>query len=100
MTKQYSATEALAMNWINTVVPLAEIEDVTIEWAEEMLKKSPLALRMIKAAMNADTDGLAGIQQLAGDATLLYYTMAEAQEGRDAFKEKREPDFDQFPKFP
>ncbi len=88
------------MNWINTVVPLAEIEDVTIEWAEEMLKKSPLALRMIKAAMNADTDGLAGIQQLAGDATLLYYTMAEAQEGRDAFKEKREPDFDQFPKFP
>ncbi|VFA60962.1 dihydroxynaphthoic acid synthetase [Enterococcus hirae] len=82
------------------MVPLAEIEDVTIEWAEEMLKKSPLALRMIKAAMNADTDGLAGIQQLAGDATLLYYTMAEAQEGRDAFKEKREPDFDQFPKFP
>lgn len=72
MTKQYSATEALAMNWINTVVPLAEIEDVTIEWAEEMLKKSPLALRMIKAAMNADTDGLAGIQQLAGDATLLH----------------------------
>ena len=88
------------MNWINTVVPLAEIEDITIEWGEEMLKKSPLALRMIKAAMNADTDGLAGIQQLAGDATLLYYTMAEAQEGRDAFKEKREPDFDQFPKFP
>ena len=88
------------MNWINTVVPLEEVEKVTIEWAEEMLKKSPLALRMIKAAMNADTDGLAGIQQLAGDATLLYYTMDEAQEGRDAFKEKREPNFDQFPKFP
>jgi naphthoate synthase len=100
MTKQYSVSEALAMNWINTVVPLETIEDVTIEWAEEMLKKSPLALRMIKASLNADTDGLAGIQQLAGDATLLYYTMDEAQEGRDAFKEKREPDFDQFPKFP
>lgn len=100
MTKQYSAQEALAMNWINTVVPLDKVEDVTIEWAEEMLKKSPLALRMIKASLNADTDGLAGIQQLAGDATLLYYTMDEAQEGRDAFKEKREPDFEQFPKFP
>ena len=73
---------------------------MTIEWAEEMLKKSPLALRMIKASLNADTDGLAGIQQLAGEATLLYYTMDEAQEGRDAFKEKREPDFEQFPKFP
>ena len=100
MTKQYSAQEALAMNWINTVVPLDKVEDVTIEWAEEMLKKSPLPLRMIKASLNADTDGLAGIQQLAGDATLLYYTMDEAQEGRDAFKEKREPDFEQFPKFP
>ncbi|WP_142427365.1 1,4-dihydroxy-2-naphthoyl-CoA synthase [Enterococcus durans] len=100
MTKQYSAQEALAMNWINTVVPLDKVEDVTIEWSEEMLKKSPLALRMIKASLNADTDGLAGIQQLAGDATLLYYTMDEAQEGRDAFKEKREPDFEQFPKFP
>lgn len=64
------------------------------------VEKSPLALRMIKASLNADTDGLAGIQQLAGDATLLYYTMDEAQEGRDAFTEKREPDFDQFPKFP
>ncbi|OJG24818.1 1,4-Dihydroxy-2-naphthoyl-CoA synthase [Enterococcus columbae DSM 7374 = ATCC 51263] len=100
MTRQYTAQEALAMNWINTVVPLAQVEDETMAWAEEMLKKSPLALRMIKAAMNADTDGLAGIQQLAGDATLLYYTMDEAKEGRDAFKEKREPDFDQFPKFP
>ena len=100
MTKQYSAKEALAMNWVNTVVPLAKVEEVTLEWANEILKKSPLALRMIKAAMNADTDGLAGIQQLAGDATLLYYTMDEAKEGRDAFKEKRQPNFDQFPKFP
>ena len=100
MCKQYSAQEALDMGWINTVVPLEQVEDVTREWAEEMLTKSPIALRMIKASLNADTDGLAGVQQLAGDATLLYYTMAEAQEGRDAFKEKRTPDFDQFPKFP
>ncbi|PQG37979.1 1,4-dihydroxy-2-naphthoyl-CoA synthase [Enterococcus faecalis] len=100
MCKQYSAQEALDMGWINTVVPLDQVEDVTMEWAEEMLTKSPIALRMIKASLNADTDGLAGVQQLAGDATLLYYTMAEAQEGRDAFKEKRTPDFDQFPKFP
>ena len=87
MCKQYSAQEALDMGWINTVVPLEQVEDVTMEWAEEMLTKSPIALRMIKASLNADTDGLAGVQQLAGDATLLYYTMAEAQEGRDAFKE-------------
>lgn len=100
MCKQYSAQEALDMGWINTVAPLEDVEDVTMEWAEDMLKRSPLALRMIKAAMNADTDGLAGIQQLAGDSTLLYYTMEEAQEGRDAFKEKRDPNFDQFPKFP
>ncbi|MFD2307447.1 1,4-dihydroxy-2-naphthoyl-CoA synthase [Enterococcus termitis] len=100
LCKQYSAEEALDMGWINTIAPLAEVEDVTMEWAEEMLKKSPLALRMIKASLNADTDGLAGIQQLAGDATLLYYTMDEAKEGRDSFKEKRDPDFDQFPKFP
>ena len=83
--KQYSAQEALDMGWINTVVPLEQVEDVTMEWAEEMLTKSPIALRMIKASLNADTDGLAGVQQLAGDATL-YYTMAEAQEGRDALK--------------
>lgn len=100
LCKQYSAEEALEMGWINTVVPLDQVEDVTIEWAEEILKKSPLALRMIKASLNADTDGLAGIQQLAGDATLLYYTMDEAKEGRDSFKEKRTPNFDQFPKFP
>ena len=100
MTRQYTAQEALEMNWINKVVPVDQVEDEAISWAQEMLKKSPLALRMIKAAMNADTDGLAGIQQLAGDATLLYYTMDEAKEGRDAFKEKREPNFDQFPKFP
>ncbi|MBC1226804.1 1,4-dihydroxy-2-naphthoyl-CoA synthase [Listeria booriae] len=100
MCRQYTAAEALEMGWINTVVPLAELETETVAWAKEMLKKSPTALRFIKAAFNADTDGLAGIQQLAGDATLLYYTTDEAKEGRDAFKEKRDPDFDQFPKFP
>ncbi|MBC1336115.1 1,4-dihydroxy-2-naphthoyl-CoA synthase [Listeria booriae] len=100
MCRQYTAAEALEMGWINTVVPLEELETETIAWAKEMLKKSPTALRFIKAAFNADTDGLAGIQQLAGDATLLYYTTDEAKEGRDAFKEKRDPDFDQFPKFP
>ncbi|MBC2390307.1 1,4-dihydroxy-2-naphthoyl-CoA synthase [Listeria booriae] len=100
MCRQYTAAEALEMGWINTVVPLAELETETVVWAKEMLKKSPTALRFIKAAFNADTDGLAGIQQLAGDATLLYYTTDEAKEGRDAFKEKRDPDFDQFPKFP
>ncbi len=100
MCRQYSAEEALDMGWINAVVPISELESETVAWAKEMLKKSPTALRFIKAAFNADTDGLAGIQQLAGDATLLYYTTDEAKEGRDAFKEKRDPDFDQFPKFP
>ncbi|QDA75062.1 1,4-dihydroxy-2-naphthoyl-CoA synthase [Listeria seeligeri] len=100
MCRQYTAEEALEMGWINTVVPVADLERETVSWAKEMLKKSPTALRFIKAAFNADTDGLAGIQQLAGDATLLYYTTDEAKEGRDAFKEKRDPDFDQFPKFP
>lgn len=100
MCRQYTADEALEMGWINTVVPVADLETETVAWAKEMLQKSPTALRFIKAAFNADTDGLAGIQQLAGDATLLYYTTDEAKEGRDAFKEKRDPDFDQFPKFP
>ncbi|HHH8711996.1 TPA: enoyl-CoA hydratase-related protein, partial [Listeria monocytogenes] len=100
MCRQYTADEALEMGWINTVVPVADLEKETVAWAKEMLQKSPTALRFIKAAFNADTDGLAGIQQLAGDATLLYYTTDEAKEGRDAFKEKRDPDFDQFPKFP
>ncbi|KRN32209.1 1,4-dihydroxy-2-naphthoyl-CoA synthase [Weissella halotolerans] len=96
----YSADEALAMGWINRVVPLAEVETATLEWAYELLEKSPTALRFIKAAMNADTDGVAGLQQLAGDATMLFYTTDEGKEGRDAFLEKRKPDFNQFPKFP
>lgn len=85
---------------VNTVVPLDELEDETVQWCEEMMQHSPTALRMLKAGMNADTDGLAGLQQMAGDATLLYYTTDEAKEGREAFKEKRKPDFGQFPRFP
>jgi naphthoate synthase len=100
LTDFYDAQTALEWGWINRVVPLAEVEDATLEWADIMLKKSPTALRFIKAAANAADNGLAGIQQLAGDATMLYYTTDEGKEGRDAFKEKREPDFDQFPKFP
>lgn len=96
----YSAEEAYQMNWINKVVPLADVEKVTIEWCRTILKRSPTALRLIKAAMNADTDGLAGLQQLGGDATMLFYTTDEGKEGRDAFNEKRDPDFDKFPKFP
>lgn len=100
LNKFYTAQEAYDMNWINKVVPLAEVEKVTVEWCQTILKRSPTALRLIKAAMNADTDGLAGLQQLGGDATMLFYTSDEGKEGRDAFNEKRDPDFDQFPKFP
>ncbi|MCT6917165.1 MAG: enoyl-CoA hydratase-related protein, partial [Bacillus wiedmannii] len=100
LCRQYSAGEALDMGLVNTVVPLEELEAETVQWAQEILANSPMALRFLKAAFNADTDGLAGIQQLAGDATLLYYTTDEAKEGRDAFKEKRSPDFGQFPRFP
>ncbi|MDF7640831.1 1,4-dihydroxy-2-naphthoyl-CoA synthase [Bifidobacterium sp. ESL0784] len=96
----YSAEEALQMGWINKVVPLADIETETLKWCDELLTKSPMALRFIKASMNAATDGLAGLQQLGGDATMLFYTTDEAKEGRDAFNQKRTPDFDQFPKFP
>lgn len=100
LCRQYDAQQALDMGLVNTVVPYDQLEDETVQWCEEMLEKSPTALRFLKAAMNADTDGLAGLQQFAGDATLLYYTTDEAKEGRDAFKEKRKPDFDQFPRFP
>ncbi|ETT82713.1 1,4-dihydroxy-2-naphthoyl-CoA synthase [Viridibacillus sp. FSL R5-0477] len=100
LCRQYDAQEALDMGLVNTVVPLERLEDETVQWCEEMLSKSPTALRFLKASFNADTDGLAGLQQFAGDATLLYYTTDEAKEGRDAFKEKREPDFGQFPRFP
>jgi len=100
LCEQYDAHEALRMGLVNKVVPLDELEDATVAWANRILEMSPLALRMLKAAFNADTDGLAGIQQLAGDATLLYYLSEEAQEGRNAYLEKRKPNFDQFPKRP
>jgi len=100
LCRQYDAQEALDMGLVNTVVPVDRLEDETVQWCEEMMAHSPTALRLLKAGMNADTDGLAGLQQMAGDATLLYYTTDEAKEGREAFKEKRKPDFGQFPRFP
>jgi naphthoate synthase len=100
LCRQYSAEEALDMGLVNKVVPLDRLEDEVVEWAETMMQHSPLALRMIKAGLNAELDGQAGIQELAGDATLLYYLTDEAQEGKQAFLEKRKPDFQQFPKFP
>jgi naphthoate synthase len=100
LCRQYNAQEAYEMGLVNKVVPLEQLEEETVKWCEEILEKSPTAIRFLKAAFNADTDGLAGLQQFAGDATLLYYTTDEAKEGRDAFKEKRKPDFKQFPRFP
>ncbi len=100
LCEQYDAQEALDMGLVNRVVPLADLEVETVAWCRKMLSHSPLALRMVKASMNAADDGLAGIQQLAGDATLLYYMTEEAQEGRDAYVQKRRPDFDRFPKRP
>ncbi|MDA8369453.1 MAG: 1,4-dihydroxy-2-naphthoyl-CoA synthase [Nocardiopsaceae bacterium] len=100
LCRQYSAQEALEMGMVNTVVPLERLEEETVAWAREMLEKSPLALRMVKGAINAVSDGAAGMQQFAGDATMLFYMSEEAQEGRDAFKEKRRPEFDRFPRRP
>jgi naphthoate synthase len=100
LCRQYDAQQAFEMGLVNTVVPLAQLEETSVEWAREILEKSPTALRFLKAAFNADTDGLAGIQQFAGDATLHYYQSPEAQEGRNAFLEKRKPDFSKFPRFP
>ena len=100
LCRQYSAQEAFEMGLINAVVPLDRLEEETIDWCREILQKSPMALRLLKAAFNADTDGLAGLQQLAGDATLLYYLTDEAKEGQRAFLEKRKPDFSKFPRFP
>jgi len=100
LCRQYDAREALEMGLVNKVVPLAELEAETLAWCREMLRLSPTALRVLKAAFNADSDGLAGIQELAGNATALFYQSAEAQEGRDAFLEKRPPAFDRFPRRP
>ncbi len=97
---QYNAQEALDMGLVNKVVPLEQLEDTTIEWCRKMLEKSPLALRMLKSAFNAELDGQAGIQELAGNSTLLYYLSDEGKEGKNAFVEKRKPDFKKFPKFP
>ena len=97
---QYDAQEALDMGLVNKVVPLDKLEDTTIEWCRKILTKSPLALRMLKSSFNAELDGQAGIQELAGNATLLYYLSEEGKEGKNAFIEKRKPDFSKFPKFP
>jgi len=100
LCRQYDAETALAWGLVNAVVPLEELEAETVRWCRELLGMSPLALRLLKAGYNAGVDGLAGVQHLAGDATLLYYMTDEAQEGRDAYVEKREPDFSRFPKRP
>ena len=100
LCKQYSAQEAEQMGLVNKVVPADKLEDECVDWAETMIERSPLALRMMKAGFNAELDGQAGVQQLAGDATMLYYTLDEAQEGGKAFLEKRKPDFDKYPQFP
>lgn len=100
LCRNYDAKEALDMGLVNAVVPLDELEAETVQWAREMLRHSPMALRLLKASMNAADDGLAGVQQLAGDATLLFYLTEEGQEGRDAYKEKREPNFAKFPRRP
>ena len=100
LCRQYSAQEAYEMGMVNAVVPLDRVEEETVKWAREMLQMSPLALRMMKGAFNAAADGLAGQQQFAGDATLLFYMTEEAQEGRNAYNEKRPPDFGRFPRLP
>lgn len=100
LCRQYTAAEALEMGMVNAVVPLDKLEETTVEWCETILKRSPLAIRMIKRALNAELDGQHGLMEFAGDATLLYYLMDEAQEGRNAFLERRDPDFGKFPKFP
>jgi naphthoate synthase len=100
LCRQYDARQALEMGLVNTVVPLHSLEDETVAWCREMLAMSPFALRLVKASFNASEDGFSGIQQLAHDANLLFYENAEAQEGRDAYREKRTPDFSRFPKRP
>jgi len=100
LCEQYTAADALQMGLVNRVVPLEQLEDETVKWCKTIMKRSPLALRMLKASFNAELDGQAGLQELAGNATLLYYLTEEAQEGKKAFLEKRDPDFQKFPKFP
>ena len=100
LCRQYSAKEAEQMGLVNKVVPFDQLEDETVSWCETIMERSPLAIRMMKAGFNAELDGQAGIQELAGDATMLYYTLDEAQEGGHAFLEKRKPDFSKYPQFP
>ena len=100
LCRQYGAQEALDMGLVNTVVPLDRLEAESLQWAREILENSPTAIRFLKASFNADTDGQAGLQQLAGDATLLFYLTEEAKEGKNAFLEKRKPDYSKFPRFP
>ena len=100
LCRRYTATQALDMGLVNTVVPLSRLEEETVAWCQEILANSPLAIRCLKAAFNADTDGLSGLQELAGNATMLYYMSEEAQEGRNAFLDKRPPDFSRFPRLP
>lgn len=100
LCRQYTAKEALEMGMVNAVVPFDRLEEETVDWCRTILKRSPFAIRMIKRALNAELDGQAGLMEFAGDATLMYYLMDEAQEGKNAFLEKRDPNFGQFPKFP
>ncbi len=100
LCRQYSAREALEMGLVNKVVPLEKLEDEVVDWAKTIMKHSPLALRMLKLGLNADLDGQIGLQEFAGNATLLYYLIEEAHEGKNAFLEKRDPDFKKYPKFP
>ncbi|MDE6755367.1 MAG: 1,4-dihydroxy-2-naphthoyl-CoA synthase, partial [Muribaculaceae bacterium] len=100
LCKQYTAEEALEMGMVNKVVPFDKLEEEVVEWCRTIMKRSPLAIRMIKRGLNAELDGQAGLMEFAGDATLMYYLMDEAQEGKNAFLEKRDPNFEQFPKFP
>ncbi len=100
LCRQYSASEALEMGLVNKVVPLEQLEDEVVDWCRTMMQRSPLALRMVKMCLNAELDGQAGLQELAGNATLLYYMTEEAREGKNAFLEKRDPDFGKYPKFP
>ena len=100
LCRQYSAQEALDMGLVNAVVPLEHLEAETVRWCREILENSPMAIRLLKAALNADCDGQAGLQVLAGDATLLFYLTEEGKEGRNAFVEKRKPDFSRFPRLP
>ncbi|WP_321515720.1 1,4-dihydroxy-2-naphthoyl-CoA synthase [Marinifilum fragile] len=100
LCKQYTAKEAEEMGMVNTVVPLEKLEDETVEWCKTIMMRSPMAIRMIKRGLNAELDGQRGLMEFAGDATMMYYLMEEAQEGKNAFLEKRDPEFQKFPKFP